>query len=182
MTSIPSGSGFKIDTSGLSEARALTSGAMTELEEAGKEATKLAGEMAEERNAIKDSILTSFSNIPEGQDPLDAENFNDIINTLVKGEDDNDNLSTEATEHLKSVILATIGKQNGVAFSDLDEVNAHHFINVLTQIFLDYYGDDKELSTEEFETFLSAYDFQGAVSTPATSDTENDEDASSDEE
>lgn len=155
------GSGFKIDTSGLNDS-------LDSAKQAFQKVTDLITGNIKKHDTIHENVVTAFDAIPKEEDPLDDNNFNTIVESLVTGDD---NLTTDATNNIKTYLLEQMGYKSDTKFSELSEEEIATFLENLTQIISAFSGDNNDLSLEEFQTVLAANGFSGE-STESTQSTE----------
>ena len=165
MTGIGSSSTtFKVDTSGLQAAVASAAKASKKMYDSFKDDEKI----KEEYNEAHTDVTEAFAVIAETEEPLDDDNFNTIINTLVVGE--KTPLTTEETNYLKAIILVYMGYTADTNFAQLTEVDATKFLDILTQVTAGTNGTDNSLSAEELQGFLKDSGFQAEKKTESKDD------------
>ncbi len=158
------GGEFKINTSSLTDS-------LDNAQENFKKITDLITGDIKKHETIHGNVVTAFEEIPENEDPLDDDNFNTIVESLIAGDDA---LTLDATNNLKTYVLEQMGYDSDTKFSELSEEEVATFLESLTQIIIAYSGDNNSFSLEEFESMLTDNGFTGE----AKEDTESDDEKS----
>jgi hypothetical protein len=159
---------YSVDTSGITDALDTIEKSKQQIQDLYEKQATTDEERSEQYDETKEKVASAFAEIPDTEEPLSDDNFNVIINALVTDDDTSDTLTTDASNHLRSIILATIGQDPDVDLETLSKVDAEQFQDILTQIIVDYAGEDGNLSVEEFEIFITEYAFNEAIEEDVT--------------
>ena len=106
---------------------------------------------ADKKLEIYNDIMTAFNAIPSGDNPLESENFNDIMNLIIIGKE---MATTEDTDMLKSAILMQMGYSDSDNIGLMTEADKELLIELLTETLAAYTGDKASLSLKEFQEIL----------------------------
>ena len=177
MSVTPSKDTFSVNTSGINDALDTIQKSKEQILGLYEEQLDKEEEQGERYDKTKEKIVNAFAEIPDNEEPISDDNFNVIINSLITDNNTSDILTSDVTNHLRSIILATLGQDPDINLSELSEVDAEQFTDILTQIIVDHADENGNLSVETFEDFITEYGFDTQESQIEEDVTENDDES-----